>query len=367
MSDVPTVLVVDDQPINVNLLQRKLERAGMKVLSAYNGRECLEIIENTIPDLILLDIMMPEMDGIEVCRQLKANEDTEAIPIIFITAKSTKEGKLQGLSAGAADYITKPIDLEETLARVKTQLRIQNIYRQNIELQLRLAETRQSAAVGAITQGIAHNLNNLLGVVVGYIDLIKSGYESSKMVKRSALLMEQAVQRMINIIRQLTTIANKEKVNLYPRPLNTLLHATIERFKNENNLNGNVSIETSTPNLQVSSNAEVFESIVGQLLLNAWESYGEDHPENDRQIKIETELTEKYDNRFIAIKVSDQGVGIDDEIEDHIFEPFITNKTAIGRGMGLTIARHSIRNIGGELNLERIPEGGTRAILLHPL
>ncbi len=114
--DKPKILVVDDQPINIKLLQRKLERQGMEVSVAYNGRECLDIVESVQPDLILLDIMMPEMDGIETCQHLKANPNTETIPIMFITAKASKEGKLEGLDAGAVDYITKPIDLDETLA-----------------------------------------------------------------------------------------------------------------------------------------------------------------------------------------------------------------------------------------------------------
>ncbi|PDH29803.1 MAG: hybrid sensor histidine kinase/response regulator, partial [Puniceicoccaceae bacterium MED-G31] len=108
----PKILVVDDQPINVKLLQSKLERQSMDVSIAFDGRECLEKVASVHPDIILLDIMMPEMDGIETCRLIKADPKTKAIPIIFITANVTKKQKIQGLEAGAVDYITKPIDLE---------------------------------------------------------------------------------------------------------------------------------------------------------------------------------------------------------------------------------------------------------------
>ena len=195
--------MVDDQPINVKLLQRKLERQDMHVSVAYTGRECLDLVAKVIPDLILLDIMMPEMDGIETCERLKSKPETEAIPIIFITAKASKEGKLEGLGAGAVDYITKPIDLDETIARVRNQLRLQEVFRENFQLQERLADARKVAAVGAITQGITHNLNNLLGVVVGYLDLMKNGHDSPDMVKRSIGLMDNAINRMVNIVRQL--------------------------------------------------------------------------------------------------------------------------------------------------------------------
>jgi CheY-like chemotaxis protein len=200
----PKILVVDDQPINIKLLQRKLERQGMEVFVAYNGRECLNIVGEAKPDLILLDIMMPEMDGIETCQHLKANPETETIPIIFITAKASKEGKLEGLDAGAVDYITKPIDLDETIARVRTQLRLQEMFREK-----------------------------------------------------------------------------------------------------------------------------------GPSVLE--------------------------------VKVVDQGTGIDPEVTDTLFEPFITTKTSVGRGMGLTIARHTMRNLEGEIRLIENPDGGCTATMTHPL
>ena len=91
---VPKILVVDDQPINVQLLKRKLEREGLSVIAAYTGIEAIDLVQREKPDLILLDVMMPDMDGIEVCQRLQAREDTRSIPIIFITARSTKESKL---------------------------------------------------------------------------------------------------------------------------------------------------------------------------------------------------------------------------------------------------------------------------------
>ena len=171
------VLVIDDQPINVQLLKRKLEREGLQVIAAYNGSEGLALIKREKPDLVLLDVMMPDMDGIEVCQRMQADEETRHIPVIFITARTTKESKLEGLGVGAVDYITKPIDLDETLARVQTQLRFVTINREMIDLQRRLEESRRAATIGAVTEGIAHNLNNLLGVAIGYIDLIKVHHE----------------------------------------------------------------------------------------------------------------------------------------------------------------------------------------------
>jgi two-component system sensor histidine kinase/response regulator len=364
----PKILVVDDQPINIKLLQRKLERQGMDINVAYSGQECLDSVAADLPDLILLDVMMPEMDGIETCQHLKSNPETETIPIIFITAKASKEGKLQGLDAGAVDYITKPIDLDETLARVRTQLRLQAMFRENIELQDRLGNTRKSAAVGAITQGIAHNLNNLLGVVVGYLDLIKNGYDSPAMVQRSVSLMDNSVNRMVSIIRQLGTIANQQHIERSLIPIQQLLNSSIERFKKENPIACEIQIEADLePNILISANAESFELTLCKLLVNAWESYGKQAPEEGRTITLQVQITRERGQANLELNVSDNGLGIDPSVADTLFEPFITTRTSVGRGMGLSIARHTMRNLKGEVHVKARPEGGVTATMIHPL
>lgn len=340
----------------------------MEVFVAYNGRECLNIVSHTKPDLILLDIMMPEMDGIETCQHLKANPETETIPVIFITAKASKEGKLEGLGAGAVDYITKPIDLDETLARVRTQLRLQQMFQENLELQNRLGDVRKSAAIGAITQGIAHNLNNLLGVVVGYLDLIKNGYDSPDMVKRSVGLMDNAIVRMVNIIRQLGTIANNERIELAPLDISELINNSIARLKQEHNIDTDVELTSEVDEgTSITANAETFEIILGKLLVNAWESYSREAEDNARPIHVRTRINNDNGPPCLVIDVIDQGLGISDEVKDTLFEPFITTKTSVGRGMGLTIARHTLRNLEGDVRLKKNDDGGVTATMTHPL
>ena len=335
---------------------------------AYNGRECLDIVEEADPDLILLDIMMPEMDGIEVCQRLKSNPETETIPIIFITAKVSKEGKLEGLDAGAVDYITKPVDLDETLARIHTQLRLQEMFHENIRLQERLGDARKAAAVGSITKGITHNLNNLLGVVVGYLDLLKNGHDSPDMVKRRVGLIDKAITRMVNIIGQLGTIANNERHELAVISVPDIIESSIVRFKEEYKIDTKVLIDSSLEaNTLISANAETFEIILGELLINAWESYHKDTPPTDRTISLQASVQDKRGLDTLQLKVADKGEGIDSKVIDTLFEPFITTKTAVGRGMGLTIARHTIRNLKGDIHLKANAGSGVTATLTYPL
>ncbi len=118
------ILIVDDTPINLDILLRMLEDENYKIAVTLSGNGALKIAPQFKPDLILLDVMMPGMDGYETCRRLKENEETQDIPVIFITAKNQTEDVVRGFDVGGADYILKPICYEEALARVKTQMKL---------------------------------------------------------------------------------------------------------------------------------------------------------------------------------------------------------------------------------------------------
>jgi two-component system sensor histidine kinase/response regulator len=363
----PKILVVDDQPINVQLLKRKLEREGMIVATSYSGREALDMVKADKPDLILLDVMMPEMDGIEVCQKLQADSETKTIPVIFITARTSKEGKIEGLGVGAVDYITKPIDLDETLARVQTQLRFVQINRELVDLQRRLGESRRSATIGAVTQGIAHNLNNLLGVVIGYVDLIKAYHEKPELVKKNAQHLEDAVNRIVGIIKQLTGLVVKNRPPLIRASLARMIDSGIRRYQIEYKIDQPITTEHGNPEVLIDTNVEVFEDTLAKLLINAWESY-HDEPDDKRPINIRTEIVERpEEGRFALVHIEDRGRGVDPEIKDHAFEPFTSTKHTVGVGMGLTVARHAMRNLGGEVTLTERPGGGAICTIRHPL
>ena len=363
----PKILVVDDQPINVQLLRRKLEREGMTVVTAFSGQDALALVAKDKPDLILLDVMMPDMDGIEVCQRLQAEDDTRSIPIIFITARSTKEGKIEGLGVGAVDYITKPIDLDETLARVQTQLRFVLVNRELIDLQRRLGESRRAATIGAVTQGIAHNLNNLLGVVIGYVDLIKAYHDNPERVRKNAQHLDDAVARIVGIIRQLTTVVSNNKPTLIRASLARTLESAILRYQTDLGITHPVTVTSPPEDLMIDTNPELFEDSLAKLLTNAWESYA-DAPDEQRRIclRVETSAPDG-DGRQVLLHIEDRGQGLDDAIKDHAFEPFISSKHTVGVGMGLTVARHALRTLGGEVTLDNREGGGVRCTIRHPL
>jgi CheY-like chemotaxis protein len=150
-----TILIVDDTPINLRLLSQMLTKRGYKLRAATSGTHALESIRSSPPDLILLDVMMPEMNGYEVCEHLKADERTRDIPIIFISALDATEDKVRAFTAGGVDYVTKPFREKEVLARVETHLSLRGLHKQleatnrvleerNAELETRNAELEEA-------------------------------------------------------------------------------------------------------------------------------------------------------------------------------------------------------------------------------
>jgi two-component system sensor histidine kinase/response regulator len=146
------------------------------------------------------------------------------------------------------------------------------------------------------------------------------------------------------------------------------LESSVERFKTEYGVPAVVTINNPlSKELDIPANVEVFESLIGRLLINAWEAYPKNEASESRDIWIETKMEDTADTHMLHIMVHDDGQGIDPQIREDIFEPFITSKTSVGRGLGLTMVRHTIRNLRGDLKVEEKEEGGVVATLLYPI
>ena len=178
------ILIVDDIPKNIQLLGNILSNHGYNIAVATNGKQALTIIEKKLPDLVLLDVMMPEIDGFEVCQRIKDNPASREIPVIFLTAKHEVEDKIRGFEVGGSDYVTKPFETAEVIARVRTHLQLKNaldtIHQYNQQLE-RIVDERTEALIRAerhaafsmLIQGIVHNLRNPLNAISGSIQLIE--------------------------------------------------------------------------------------------------------------------------------------------------------------------------------------------------
>jgi len=362
----PKILVVDDQLLSTRLLERRLVRSEMRVLSATNGTEGLRLAREEHPDVILLDIVMPGMDGIEVCRELKQDESTRDIPVIFITARTGTEDKLEGFGVGAADFLVKPLNLEEAHARVQTQLRIIHEHRENLRLTRELEQSRRQSSIMHLTEGIAHNLNNLLGVMVGYLALLKRNAENPDKVLGNIDRMDSAIKRMTRIVQQLTVIGQFKSLKKDTILLKRIIMGATARFHRTTGTDCPVEQEIQVAeDFAFATNRELLEVCLERLLANAYESYDQEgSEETKRAVKLSIRL---HDESTLELSVLDRGKGIDADIKDSIFEPFVTSSSVIGRGMGLTIARHSVKCLGGSIDVNDREGGGTTATILLPI
>ena len=197
------ILVIDDLPENVFMLQDRLENEGYEVVTAYDGKTGIAKATSDMPDLILLDVMMPEMTGIEVCKILKQNPVTTDIPIIIVTAKSGADDAKEGLEAGAFDYIKKPFEKLEMLARVNSALRLADAHKQMVE-----AEKRSTYAATVVTTN--HKIKQPLTLMSLSSAAIKRELNKEQISKEAILnrlnYIETAINEITNILNQLNAI-----------------------------------------------------------------------------------------------------------------------------------------------------------------
>jgi two-component system cell cycle response regulator len=197
------ILVIDDLPENVFMLQDRLENEGYEVVTAYDGKTGIAKATSDMPDLILLDVMMPEMTGIEVCKTLKQDPATADIPIIIVTAKSGADDAKEGLEAGAFDYIKKPFEKLEMLARVNSALKLADAHKQMVE-----AEKRSTYAATVVTTN--HKIKQPLTLMSLSSAAIKRELNKEQISKEAILnrlnYIETAINEIANILNQLNAI-----------------------------------------------------------------------------------------------------------------------------------------------------------------
>ena len=368
------VLIVDDKTDNIEIAASVLAQDNFTLLFAQSGIECLEIAENEQPDIILLDIMMPIMDGLETCKKLKENVVTAHIAVIFLTAKTDDETLSSSFAAGGYDYIPKPFSSAILLSRVYNQLRI--IYKQKAlsMAQERLAKAEKTQLLGLLAGGIAHDFNNQLNGIMGFSDLIKDRTADEK-INRLADLITECGERCAVLTNNLLAFAGKGKYQI----ININLVGLIKAAEKE--------VLSKHPHIQVVLNSSVddpivvgdynqIDSVIHAIVVNAVEAMSKlqnglitfEITEWDGVEPIVNHKLKNLDKqKYIQLKVTDNGVGIDEEDLSMVFEPFFTTKDlSIGGGMSLAAAYGIIENHGGEISITSSQGKGTEVTILLP-
>ncbi len=363
------ILLVDDNPTNLRLLSQMLVERGYKVRAVISGARALKAVQSTSPDLILLDVRMPRMNGYEVCKRLKAHEQTRAIPVIFISALGETEDKLEAFKVGGVDYITKPFRVPEVVARVQTHLTLRALQHQlqatNQQLKIQLQETNilnsklrtQNAELDAFAHTVAHDLRNSLEVIIGYGEILQEYLPLlDETGQKSLAAIERAGNKMNTIIDSLLLLAGvrrMDRVTLSPLNMTLIVREAQQRVAA---LSMKWQAEIILPEHWpvVSSYGPWIEEVWVNYLSNAIKYGG-------RPPRLELGATQQAD-KSIRLWVHDNGPGLTDEEQARLFTPFerLNQIDIKGHGLGLSIVQRIAERLGGQVGVESVlGEGST--------
>lgn len=344
----PTILVVDDTPDNLMLLSN-LFKDEYRVRITHNGQKALDICQsNDPPDLVLLDIMMPDMDGLEVAHHMREHPLSESIPVIFVTAMNSDEARLKGMALGAVDFVTKPIDPDILKPRVRNFMHFVELHKQlqiNYDAMLELARLRED--VEHITR---HDMREPLAGVIGLLQALEEeDAMSNKQIAQLRVIEETALQalNMINMSTELFKIeTGRFRLNAKPVKIASILHRIVD-ISRATFAEKHLSIAIDTDQLvgeeisQVLGDAMFCYSLFQNLIKNACEASPE---------KAQVTVTLNNVNPLEVVIVNKGAVPV--EIREHFFEKFITFGKQGGTGLGTYSARLLTEAQNGTLTLQ---------------
>jgi two-component system NtrC family sensor kinase len=419
------ILIVDDTPINLKVLSATLQDSGLKILTASSGEDAIAKLQEAPPEIVLLDVMMPGMDGFETCRRIKINPETRDIPIIFMTALTDLDDKTKAFQLGAVDYIVKPFQKQEVIARVNVHLQLrklnknleQQVEKRTEELthtlkklqqtQIQLIQSEKMSALGQLIAGIAHEINNPINFIHGnlphartytqeLLDLvnlhdrtwddppveIRERMEAANLpflqedLSKVLTSMQVGVDRILGIVQSLRHFSRLDEAECK----NADLHEGIDSALMI--LGSRLRKTPERPTIKIVRDygdlplIECYASQLNQvfmnLLINAIDAIDEKNAkeiksENPAEILISTDVN--WDEEIVIVRIRDNGIGIPEGLTDKIFDPFITTKpVGKGTGLGLSIGYQIVVDKhGGQLSYTSEPGQGTEFAIALPI
>ncbi len=386
----PCILIVDDGTANVDLLEAYLVPEGYAILKAYNGVEALELVTASPPDLILLDVMMPQLDGYEVCHRLKSDEATVFIPIVMITALQEVEEKIKGIEMGADDFLSKPFNKVELLTRVRSLLRVKALHDQ-LEASKRLLEFKVKERTAQLEEALAslrqldqlkteflstvsHELWTPLTPIKGYLQAVleetlgplsPSQRNSLEIVTENVTMLEALIGDLLAYVRM---ESGALKLTLEPLPLDSLFQSLTERLQPQATQKG-ITLTTALPPDLPSVLADLTE--LERALLHLLGNAVKFTPAGGT-VSLEAQPVSPAASgpTLVQISVRDTGIGLPADRIPKIFDRFYqvdgsTTREYGGMGIGLAIVKQIIAAHGSTVGVEsRVGEGSTFSFVL---
>jgi signal transduction histidine kinase len=348
------VLVADDNSDMRGYVVRLLRDAGLDVRAVSDGQAALEVARASAFDLILSDIMMPNLNGFELLKAVRSDPALRDVSVILLSARAGEEARVEGLDAGADDYLIKPFAARELVARVAGAIGLARGRRASQEA---MRQVQKMEALGRLTGGVAHDFNNLMMVISGGLDLLAKQGDPGRR-DRVMQGMRQATQRGASLTRQLLAFSRRQ--SLQPRPVN--LHGFLQGAAEmlDRTLRGDVAVDlhVDADLWPVHVDPAGLELSLLNLCVNA-----RDAMEKGGTIEIRAANA----SGGVQIEVIDHGKGMAEEIAAHAFEPFFTTKEiGAGSGLGLTQVYGFAHGSGGNVSIRSAPGKGTTVTLLLP-
>lgn len=371
------ILIVDDTEANIKLLSHVLRESGFSPIVAFNGTDAIELIKTRRPDLVLLDIMMPDMTGYEVCKKVNEDHELQSIPIIFLSALSETSDKVEGFEVGGVDYITKPYQKDEVLARIRTHLFLSKLQKERderievlrkTEIELRNINSKKDQLVRIVS----HDIKNPLTGIVGLANLIKENPELPKEdVAKMLNAMEQSGKKLMDMVEKVLDNENhsnsEEKLNTTEGFLEDLVEKVISVNKPKAILKG------ITLNLinNIELNKVILDHTKIEIALNNLVSNALKFTTSNGIVN----LFVASNNERILLKVADNGIGIPKELSGKIFDgdqipKGISNLGTdgeMGTGLGLDVVKKYVTIQKGKVWVESEEGVGTTFFIELPI
>ncbi len=357
-----TLLIVDDKPQNLRLVSDYLAEHGFELMLTRSGEQALEKARLATPDLVLLDLRMPGMDGFEVCRRLKLDPSTAAIPVIFMTAEDETAQKVTGFALGAVDYITKPIQREELLARIQHQLQLHRLQKALFYKTQDLAA--KNAELEAYAHTIAHSLKTPLAASTRFLEILYK-YKSDNLTEEQRHLLQRAMTLLnttggaIDAMLLLSTVSSQE-VELHALDMEALTGKVLNQLAHVRaSTRATVVLPKKWPK------ALGYGPWIGEVWLNLLSNAFKYSGQPPR-----IELGGEKDDAQVRFWVRDNGESLSEADCQRIFTPFtrLQQERASGHGLGLVTVQRIVAKLGGVVNAKPIDAAGNEfSFTLPPL
>ncbi len=361
MTDNPpsTILIVDDNPHNLQVLANILRETGFRVATAKDGAKALAFVEKRRPDLILLDVMMPEMDGFEVCRRLKAGSATRDIPVLFISALTETADKVNGFEAGGLDYITKPFQKEEVLARLHAHLSLKHAREALEEANRDLS--RANATKNKLFSIIGHDLRGPIGSLIHLLEVMAETPDTLTPEEQSAVLknLHASAKGAYHLLENLLSWARSQRGDIQRNPSDLQLAELVNT--NFRQLGGiardkSITLRSAVPDdITAHEDADMVLLVIRNLVSNAIKFT----PEGGEVV-----VSAETGDGEVTVSVADTGIGIPEENRGLLFRPdtHLTTRgtqNEKGSGLGLMLCRDLVEQNGGAIRVDERPGGGS--------